>query len=110
MRSGWAADWANASTVIPELFAEDGGFNYHNNESDPAFAAFQSKIDEAKAEVDRSKQSKLWKELNQYVMDQAWSIPGSATKSQNLVGSNVRGAYQWKPFGWYNLGAIGLAG
>ena len=109
MRAGWAADWANASTVIPELFAEDGGFNYHSNEGDAAFAAFQTKIDEAKAETDRSKQSKLWKELNQYVMDQAWSIPGSATKTQNLVGSNVRGAYQWMPFGWYNLGAIGLA-
>ena len=110
MRAGWAADWANASTVIPELFAEGGGFNYHNNEGDAAFAAFQAKVDEAKAETDRAQQSKLWKELNQYVIDQAWSIPGSATKAQNLVGSNVRGAYQWLPFGWYNLGGVGLAG
>jgi len=110
MRAGWAADWANASTVIPELFGEGGGFNYHNNEGDAAFAEFQAKVDEAKAETDRGAQSKLWKELNQYVIDQVWSIPGSATKSQNLVGSNVRGAYQWLPFGWYNLGGIGLAG
>lgn len=110
MRAGWAADWANASTVIPELFGDGGGFNYHNNEEDPAFAEFQAKVDEAKSETDRAKQSKLWKELNQYVMDQAWSIPGSATKSQNLVGSNVRLGYQWLPFGWYNLGGIGLAG
>ncbi|MFM8848020.1 MAG: ABC transporter substrate-binding protein [Actinomycetota bacterium] len=110
MRAGWAADWANASTVIPELFGDGGGFNYHSNENDPAFAEFQAKVDEAKAETDRAKQSKMWKELNQYVMDQAWSIPGSATKSQNLVGSNVRGAFQWLPFGWYNLGGIGLAG
>ncbi|MEY3618234.1 MAG: hypothetical protein RL726_932 [Actinomycetota bacterium] len=110
MRAGWAADWANASTVIPELFGEGGGFNYHNNEGDGAFAEFQAKVDEAKAETDRGAQSKLWKELNQYVIDQVWSIPGSATKAQNLVGSNVRGAYQWLPFGWYNLGGIGLAG
>jgi len=110
MRAGWGADWANASTVIPELFAQDGGFNYHNNENDPAFAAFQEKVDEAKAETDRAKQSELWKELNQYVVDQAWSILGTATKSQNLVGSKVRGGYQWLPFGWYNLGGIGLAG
>lgn len=41
MRAGWAADWANASTVIPELFGEGGGFNYHNNEGDPAFAEFR---------------------------------------------------------------------
>ena len=110
MRAGWAADWANASTVIPELFGEGGGFNYHNNEGDPAFAAFQEKVDQAKAETDRAKQSALWKELNQYVIDQVWSIPGSATKSQNLVGSKVRLGYQWLPFGWYNLGGIGLAG
>jgi len=110
MRAGWAADWANASTVIPELFGEGGGFNYHNNENDPAFAAFQEKVDQAKAETDRKKQSDLWKELNQYVIDQVWSIPGSATKSQNLVGSNIRLGYQWLPFGWYNLGGIGLAG
>ena len=109
MRSGWAADWANASTVIPELFGEGGGFNYHNNEKDAAFPAFQEKVDQAKAEVDRKKQADLWKELNQYVIDQVWSIPGSATKSQNLVGSNVRLGYQWLPFGWYNLGGIGLA-
>ena len=110
MRAGWAADWANASTVIPELFGKGGGFNYHNNEEDPAFADFQTKVDAAKAETDRAKQSSLWKELNQYVIDQVWSIPGSATKSQNLVGSKVRGGYQWLPFGWYNIGGIGLAG
>jgi len=110
MRAGWAADWANASTVIPELFGEGGGFNYHNNEGDAAFADFQAKVDAAKAETDRAKQSTMWKELNQYVIDQVWSIPGSATKSQNLVGSNVRGAFQWLPFGWYNLGGVGLAG
>jgi ABC-type transport system substrate-binding protein len=110
MRSGWAADWANASTVIPELFGKGGGFNYTNNESDPAFAAFDEKVSQAKGETDRVKQSKLWKELNQEVIDNVWSIPGSATKAQNLVGSNVRLGYQWLPFGWYNLGAIGLAG
>jgi len=109
MRAGWAADWPNASTVIPELFGKGGGFNYHNNEEDPAFAEFQTKVDAAKSETDRAAQSKMWKELNQYVIDQAWSVPGSATKSQNLVGSKVRGAYQWLPFGWYNLGALGLA-
>jgi peptide/nickel transport system substrate-binding protein len=110
MRSGWAADWANASTVLPELFGKGGGFNYHNNEEDPAFAEFQAKVEEAKLETDRAAQAKLWKELNQYAIDQVWSIPGSATKAQNIVGSNVRGAYQWLPFGWYNLGDLGLAG
>ena len=29
-------------------------------------------------------------------------------KTQNIVGSRVRNAYQWYQFGWYNVGAIGL--
>jgi peptide/nickel transport system substrate-binding protein len=110
MRAGWAADWGNASTVIPELFGKGGGFNYTNNESDPNFAAFNDKVNAAKTETDRAKQSVMWKELNQEVIDNVWAFPGSATKAQNLVGSNVRLGYQWLPFGWYNLGAIGLAG
>lgn len=109
MSAGWAADWANASTVLPELFGKGGGFNYHNNEEDAAFDFFQSKVEAAKLEINREDQAEVWKELNQYAIDQVWSIPGSATKVQNIVGSKVRGAYQWLPFGWYNLGDLGLA-
>lgn len=29
-RGGWAADWLNSSTVLPELFGE-GGFNISQN-------------------------------------------------------------------------------
>jgi peptide/nickel transport system substrate-binding protein len=110
MSAGWAADWANASTVLPELFGKGGGFNYLNNEEDAAFEYFQNTVELAKLETNREAQAKIWKELNQYAIDQVWSILGSATKVQNLVGSNVRGAYQWLPFGWYNLGDLGLAG
>ncbi len=109
MRAGWAADWNNASTVVPELFTKEGGFNYSQNWEDPAYPAFSDKVNLAKAEVDRAKQATLWQELNQYVLDQAWAVPGSFTKAQNLVGSRVRNAYPWLPFGWYNVGAIGLA-
>jgi peptide/nickel transport system substrate-binding protein len=110
MSAGWAADWANASTVLPELFGKGGGFNYLNNEEDAAFGDFQDKVEAAKLETNREAQSEIWKELNQYAFDQVWAIPGFATKVQNVVGSNVRGAYQWLPFGWYNLGDLGLAG
>ncbi len=109
MRAGWAADWNNASTVVPELFTKEGGFNYSQNWEDPAYAAFSEQVNLAKGETDRVKQAKLWQETNQYVLDQAWAVPGSFTKAQNLVGSRVRNAYQWLPFGWYNVGAIGLA-
>jgi peptide/nickel transport system substrate-binding protein len=103
--SGWAPDWANASTIIPELFA-DGGFNLSQNSEDPLYADFQTKIDAARAETDRAKQGKMWKELNQFVVDQLWAIPGTFTKRQDLWGSKLGNTYGWGPFGSYNFGDI----
>jgi peptide/nickel transport system substrate-binding protein len=68
--AGWGADWANASTVIPELFTQEGGFNLSQNWNDAAYAAFKKKSDAAKVETNRAKQAKGWQELSQYVMDQ----------------------------------------
>ena len=110
MRAGWAADWNNASTVIPPLFIKDGGFAYNNTWDDPAYAEFAAKVAAAQAETDRPKQAAAWQELNQWLVDNVWNIPGSYTRGQNLVGSKVRNAFQWYPFGWYSVGNIGLAG
>lgn len=104
-RAGWGPDWANASTVIPELFA-DGGFNISQNQEDPAYAAFQEKVDAARAETDRKAQGKLWQELNQYVIDQVWAVPGSFTKAQDIWGSKVGNTYRWAPFGSFNFGDL----
>lgn len=109
MRAGWAADWNNASTVIPPLFIKDGGFAYNLTWEDPAYPEFSAKVLAAQGETDRAKQAAEWKELNQWLVDNVWNIPGSFTRGQNLVGSKVRNAYQWYPFGWYSVGNIGLA-
>ena len=104
-RGGWGPDWANASTVIPELFA-DGGFNISQNQEDPAYAAFQEKVDAARANTDRAAQGKAWQELNQYVLDQVWAVPGSFTKAQDIWGSKVGNTYRWGPFGSFNFGDL----
>ena len=44
MRSGWAPDWQNASTIIPELFGQTGGFNLSQVKDD----AYEAKIQEAR--------------------------------------------------------------
>jgi hypothetical protein len=54
-RSGWGPDWANASTVIPELFCDCGGFNLSQNSEDPAYAAFAEK-----AKCGRNSISMFW--------------------------------------------------
>jgi peptide/nickel transport system substrate-binding protein len=105
-RGGWAPDWANASTVIPELFTTAGGFNLTRNADDPDYAEFQTKVDAAKKELDRTKQGKMWQELNQYVVDRLWALPGTFTKAQSIWGSKVGNAYQWAPFGAFNYGDL----
>ena len=107
-RGGWGPDWANASTVIPELFTTGGGFNLTRNGDDPAYAAFQAKVDAAKAELDRTAQGKLWQELNQYAVDQLWMLPGTFTKAQDIWGSKVGNTYRWGPFGSFNFGDLYL--
>ena len=105
-RGGWGPDWANASTVIPELFTTSGGFNLTRNADDPDYAEFQTKVDAAKGELDRTKQGVMWQELNQYVVDRLWALPGTFLKAQSIWGSKVGNAYQWAPFGSYNYGDL----
>ena len=105
-RGGWAPDWANASTVIPELFSTGGGFNLTRNADDPDYAEFQSKIDAARANLDREAQGKQWQELNQYVVDRLWALPGTFLKAQSIWGSKVGGTFQWGPFGAFCFGNL----
>jgi peptide/nickel transport system substrate-binding protein len=103
---GWAPDWANASTVIPELFTKEGGFPMSQNWDDPAYAAFKKKSDAALAEPDRAKQGQMWAELNQYVVDQMWIVPGIFSKTQEMWGSGLGGIYFWEPQGAPSFGDI----
>ena len=52
MNSGWGPDWANPSTVIPELVGGSGGFNL-SRVDDPAY---NKKISQALVETDQSTQ------------------------------------------------------
>ena len=103
---GWAPDWANASTVIPELFTKEGGFPMSQNWDDPAYAAFKKKSDAALAEPDRKKQGQMWAELNQYVVDQMWIVPGIFSKTQEMWGSGLGGIFFWEPQGAPSFGDI----
>ncbi|MEY2638288.1 MAG: hypothetical protein RLZZ194_778, partial [Actinomycetota bacterium] len=104
--AGWGADWANASTVIPELFTQEGGFNLSQNWNDAAYAAFKTKSDKAKNETNRAAQAKMWKELAQYVMDQYWIIRPVFSKGQFSWGSKVGGVYYWEPQGTFGFGGL----
>ena len=107
-RSGWAPDWANASTVIPALFTPTGGFDLSRAaEGDPeAYAEFETLVDSGKGEADRAAQGAIWAAGNQIVMDRVWILPNTFGKTQLLPGTAVGGAYFWDAYGWYNIADI----
>lgn len=102
MRSGWGPDWLNASTVIPELFGETGGFNLSQVKDD----AFNAKVQDALATLDRTEQGKKWQELNTYAAEQAWVIPNLFSKAQALWGSKIGNGYLWYPYGSLAFGDL----
>lgn len=105
-RGGWAPDWANASTVIPELFTTGGGFNLTRNSKDPDYAEFEGLVNEARTNLDRVAQGKQWQKLNQYVVDRLWALPGTFLKAQSIWGSKVGNTFQWGPFGAFCFGNL----
>jgi len=104
--AGWGADWANASTVIPELFIKGHGFNLTQNWNDPAYPAFAKKSDAALNETNRAKQAQMWQELSQVVMDNYWIIRPIFNKAQDEWGSKVGGVYYWEPQGTFGFGGL----
>jgi len=109
-RAGWAPDWANASTVIPELFLEGAGFPLSNVGKDPAYAEFKSRVEANLSQSDRTAQGAEWAALNQYVMDQMWVIPGVFSKTQEMWGSKLEGIFFWEPQGAPSFGDIKIKG
>jgi peptide/nickel transport system substrate-binding protein len=108
-RAGWAPDWANASTVIPELMLDGYGFPLSRAGKDPTYAEFKKRAEANLAEADRVKQGAEWAALNQYVMDQMWVIPGVFSKTQEMWGSKLTGVFFWEPQGAPSFGDIQIA-
>jgi peptide/nickel transport system substrate-binding protein len=96
---GWGADWANASTVLPELYADFGGWNLSKNQADPAVKGFSTRAQAAIAETDRVKQAKLWKALDKEAAKNFWSLPHRFGKAQEVWGSGLQNVFFWVPQG-----------
>jgi peptide/nickel transport system substrate-binding protein len=108
--AGWAPDWANASTVVPELFLEEGGFPMSQVAKDPAYPEFEKRAKANLLQSDRVKQGAEWAALNQYAIDNMWVIPGTFSKDQDVWGSGLEGVFFWEPQGAPSFGDIKLKG
>jgi peptide/nickel transport system substrate-binding protein len=97
--SGWGADWANASTVIPELFTTAGGFNLTQNSDDPNYKAFEARVATAMKTTDRKKQAEMWKALDKEAAGYFWHMPTLFGKAQEVWGSGLQNVFFWVPQG-----------
>jgi peptide/nickel transport system substrate-binding protein len=102
--AGWGPDWSNASTVIPELFAANGGFNLSQWDD----AAFLAESDAAKVITDRAEQAKAWQALSKKSMELALALPTRFGKEQRIHGSKIGGAYIWGPYGSWPYASISV--
>jgi peptide/nickel transport system substrate-binding protein len=105
--AGWGPDWANASTVIPELFTPSGGFNLSQADDEE----FNELVEQARVETDREAQAALWKDLNKRAMENVWVVPTRFNRDQRLAGSKVKtesngNPYLWAPFGSWPYGEL----
>jgi peptide/nickel transport system substrate-binding protein len=99
---GWGADWPNASTVIPPMFTQLGGWDLSQID-DPDVNA---RIAEAVVEPDRAKQSKMWQDLNKESAEKMWTIPTFFGLSQTIAGPKVAPTYRWAAYGSWPYGEM----
>ena len=99
---GWGPDWPNASTVIPPLFTQEGGWDLSQVDD----AAFNAEVKAAQVETDRAKQATMWQALNVETMKNVWVIPTFFPLAQGMMGSKLGtgmgpngGLYRWGPYG-----------
>ena len=99
---GWGADWPNASTVIPPLFTQKGGWDL-SQADDPAVNAA---VDAALQDTNRADQVTKWQALNLQIVNQVWAIPTFFGLSQTLAGTAVGPIYRWAAYGSWPYGVM----
>jgi peptide/nickel transport system substrate-binding protein len=100
--AGWGADWPNASTVIPPLLTQVGGWDLSQLD-DPDINA---EVEAAATELDRAKQATLWQALNKKASENVYIIPTFFGLSQTLAGTKVAPAYRWAAYGSWPYGQM----
>jgi len=99
---GWGADWPNASTVIPPLFTQKGGWDLSQLDDND----LNAKVEAAQVELDRTKQAALWQALNKQGSEQVYIIPTFFGLSQTIAGTKVGPIYRWPAYGSWPYGEM----
>jgi peptide/nickel transport system substrate-binding protein len=99
---GWGADWPNASTVIPPLFTQKGGWDLSQVDD----AQFNTDVATAQSTLDRTAQEGLWQALNKKATENVYAIPTFFGVAQDLAGTKVGGLYRWPAYGSWPYGQL----
>jgi peptide/nickel transport system substrate-binding protein len=99
---GWGADWPNASTVLPPLFTQKGGWDLSQVDD----AQFNTDVDTALTTLDRTTQEGLWQALNKKATENVYAIPTYFGIAQDLAGTKVGGLYRWPAYGSWPYGQM----
>jgi peptide/nickel transport system substrate-binding protein len=100
--AGWGADWPNASTVLPPLLTQAGGWDLSQLD-DPGVNA---EVDAALTELDRTKQMGLWQALNKKAAENVYTLPTFFGLSQTIGGTKVGPLYRWAAYGSWPYGEM----
>ena len=99
---GWGADWPNASTVVPDLFTQAGGWDLSQVDD----SAFNASVQAALGELDRTKQEADWQALNKQAQNNVWIIPTFFGLSHYIAGDKVGNVYIWPAYGSWPYGVM----
>jgi peptide/nickel transport system substrate-binding protein len=99
---GWGADWPNASTVLPPLFTQKGGWDLSQVDD----KQFNTDVDTALTTLDRTAQEGLWQALNKRATENVFAIPTFFGVAQDLAGNKVGGLYRWPAYGSWPYGQL----
>jgi peptide/nickel transport system substrate-binding protein len=99
---GWGADWPNASTVIPPLFTQEGGWDLSQLDDED----FNSRVEAAQSELDRATQATMWQALNKEASEKVYVIPTFFGLSQTIAGNGVGPTYRWPAYGSWPYGIM----
>jgi peptide/nickel transport system substrate-binding protein len=99
---GWGADWPNASTVLPPLFTQKGGWDLSQVDD----KQFNTDVDTALTTLDRTAQEGLWQALNKRATENVFAIPTFFGVAQDLAGTKVGGLYRWPAYGSWPYGQL----
>lgn len=103
MLGSWGLAWLDASTVIVDLLTAAGGPANLSRYDDPGFT---DRVWAAAAELDDNARRDQWSALDAEALANAVVVPLRFDRQLRLVGSAVRGAHIWAPYGALAFGSL----